>query len=144
VTVINPTWKIPVGTSGVDNNSFGSLLGPVDPATGRIALPLVRSTMLDHRHHPTTGVELPGIGLPDWRAANILVDRAMRAVPECRSIGFDVGLTNSGPRIIEANVYWGVWMMQTHAGSGLIQGEFLRFLEELGAEDVIRRRARRI
>jgi hypothetical protein len=144
VELLDPLWKIPVGTSGIDNLNYGSVFAPVELATGRVGEASFMPTMLPVERHPDTGVSLRGIRLPDWDAAVVLARRAQAAFPAIRSLGFDVGLTARGPRIVECNVGWGVWAMQAPHGRGLVRGHFLRFLEELGAEDVIRRRARRL
>jgi hypothetical protein len=98
--------------------------------------------MVRHDHHPLTGARLTGIVLPEWPRVLQLARDAMALFPVLRSLGFDIGLTREGPRIVEVNPYWGIQMMQAPHGRGIVRGEFLRFLEELGAEDVIRREAR--
>jgi hypothetical protein len=141
---LTPTWKIPVGGAGVDNLNFGSLTAAVDIDTGVVGRPILQRTMVRHDRHPLTGAGLTGMVLPDWPGPLDLAHEAMRLFPSLRSLGFDIGLTRDGPRIVEVNPYWGIQMMQAPQGRGVIQGEFLRFLEELGAEDVIRRRQRGI
>jgi hypothetical protein len=103
---------------------------------------VLQETMVVHRTHPDTGASLEGIVLPHWEAAKDVVIRAMALYPTLHSLGFDVGIAQDGPTIVEINPFWGPQFMQSPQGRGLVQGEFLEFLEELGAEDVIRREVR--
>jgi hypothetical protein len=144
VGILNPNWKIPIGRTGVDNLLYDSRFAAVDVETGRAGPMIFQPTMTWEERHPETGATIEGTVLPDWEEAREVCRRAQLAFPEIRSLGFDVGFTANGPRIVECNVGWGVWSTQTAQRRGLVEGPFLRFLEELGAEDVIRRRARRL
>ena len=57
-------------------------------------------------HHPVSGVALEGLSLPLWTEAQALVLRACLTMLPMRSIGWDIGLTPSGPILIEANNHW--------------------------------------
>ena len=56
--------------------------------------------------HPDTGISFVGLELPYWREANELVARAHDVFAEFESIGWDVALTASGPKLLEANAWW--------------------------------------
>jgi hypothetical protein len=142
ISLTAPLWKIPVGRSGVDNLGRGSFTAPVDLVTGAVGTVVLQGTMVVQRTHPDTGASLDGIVLPHWEAVKNVVIRAMDLFPTLHSLGFDVGIAQDGPTIVEINPFWGPQFMQSPQGHGLVQGEFLEFLEELGAEDVIRREAR--
>lgn len=142
IGLTTPPWKIPVGRSGVDNIGHGSFTAPVDLDTGAVGAAVLQETMLPQLRHPDTGVSLSGITLPHWSQAKEVVTAAMALYPTLHSLGFDVGIGRDGPTIVEINTYWGPQFMQSPQGRGLVQGEFLEFLEEIGAEDVIRREQR--
>lgn len=142
VEFLPPIWKIPVGRTGVDNLSFGTLVAPVDMETGVTGDAVSISTHMRYDRHPDTGERLSGISLPDWNGVLSLARAAALAFPQLRSLGFDIALTSRGPRLIEANPMWAPQLIQVPSGKGLVGGSFLEFLEELGAEDVIRRDAR--
>lgn len=142
IGLTTPPWKIPVGRSGVDNIGQGSFTAAVNLASGAVGPAILQSTMVTHFSHPDTGAPLDGIVIPHWEEAKRVVVRAMDLFPTLKSLGFDVGIGPDGPTIVEVNVFWGPQFMQSPQGRGLVQGEFLEFLEEIGAEDVIRREAR--
>jgi hypothetical protein len=137
-----PLWKIPVGRSGVDNLGRGSFTAPVDLESGAVGLAILQETMLPQLRHPDTGASLSGITLHHWPEVKRVVIAAMDLFPTLQSLGFDVGIGRDEPTIVEVNAFWGPQFMQSPQGRGLVQGEFLEFLEEMGAEDVIRRAQR--
>lgn len=56
--------------------------------------------------HPRTSVRFKDFRVPDWEAACALVLRAAPLFPPMRTLGWDIGFTPEGPRIIEANRRW--------------------------------------
>ena len=56
---------------------------------------------------PGSGVRTTGVALPHWEDAVEMVMRASPAFLPVRSIGWDIGLTPTGPIVIEANTNWG-------------------------------------
>lgn len=79
-----------------------------------------------HRHHPDTGAVIEGRVLPDFDAAVALAIRAHEALDLDCSVGWDIALTPSGPRLTEGNSVWGTDTIQTAlpvpmADSGLVE-----------------------
>lgn len=144
VGFLPPIWKIPVGTSGVDNLAYGSFVAPVEPVTGMVGTPISQDSMLPIERHPDTDRIVEGTVLPHWEEVADLARRATVPFPLMRSLGFDIALTAEGARIVEVNTGWGAWGPQSATRTGLMQGNFLRLLEDVGAEDVIRRVARKL
>ena len=56
--------------------------------------------------HPGTGISLDRFRLPRWSEAMELVKTGQRCFPMLPTLGWDVALTEEGPRIIEANARW--------------------------------------
>ncbi|HDZ69482.1 MAG TPA: hypothetical protein ENH43_03605 [Phycisphaerales bacterium] len=56
--------------------------------------------------HPITGKSFQDFKLPVWHEACDMVKEAAYKFLPIRAIGWDVALTPSGPRIIEANIWW--------------------------------------
>jgi hypothetical protein len=109
----------------VDNMKAGGLIAPVELKSGRLGEawkgygggPCVR--------HPATGAEIAGRTLPDWPAAVALAERAHAvAFADYTLVGWDIGLTEDGPVLIEGNSKPGVLMPQRAARRGLGEGRY--------------------
>jgi len=135
--LVPPIWKVPVSDCGVDNLSFSGWICAVDAVTGRVGPMVNRDTLERTATHPTTGAQVEGLQLPAWEHVSELVHAATAPFPALRSLGCDVGFTESGPVIIEINPWWGPAMLQVPHALGLVRGEFAEFLEEIGAEWVV-------
>jgi hypothetical protein len=138
--------KIPVGSSGLDHFSHGTgqLAAPVDDATGRIGPAHYWRQLGACHRHPLTGVEFVGELVPHWNAACDMARATSAALPALRTMGCDIAITKAGPVLIEVNPAWGERIIQAAWQTGLVQGSFRAFLEELGADDILRHRARQL
>jgi hypothetical protein len=92
--------------SPVDNFHAGGIAAPVDLASGRLAA--ATDLGMDARRgwverHPVTGAAITGRILPFWAEAQDLARQAHRAFSEHLVIGWDVGLLDDGPCIVEGN-----------------------------------------
>ena len=97
-----------VGRSGsqVDNTSSGGLACPIDLDNGRIVEALDLTPIRNsYATHPDTGVCLVGLTIPHWEACVDVAGRALAAFPNMRFAGVDIAVTESGPSVIELNVY---------------------------------------
>lgn len=99
-----------VFTDNVGDGDNGTLVNVVCPKTGTIAKAFFKT--LDGSgdqpvsHHPVTHRELIGLPVPCWDEACELVRRAANVFLPVRSVGWDVGITDDGVRIIEGNIWW--------------------------------------
>ncbi len=97
VQVVHAGFKLGTGGGNIDNfrgGTTGNLLAEVNVATGALRCPFGGAA------------ELPGAEgrtLPDWHEACALVRRASRVLLPQRTMGWDVGFTPEGPRLVEAN-----------------------------------------
>jgi hypothetical protein len=95
--------RVGAGGNVVDNIAAGGILVRVD-ADG--------TTCSAHRNgqplesHPDTGAPLVGIRLSGYRAACDLALEASRKLGFVGTIGWDIAATDSGPVIVEANLWW--------------------------------------
>jgi hypothetical protein len=113
VSVLFYMIKVRVGESIADNFSLGRTgnliaFGDRDEGTLRGAL-TVRSSgsgMQFLTEHPETGIKFDGFRIPGWRDAIELACRSQTLLPQLPSLGWDIALTETGPRIIEANARW--------------------------------------
>lgn len=88
----------------VDNVHRGGLAALIDLETGVLSDPMEMEGPGLFDRHPTTGTQIAGRVMPDWDAARLLTLRAHReAFGSQVIIGWDIGFTNRGPVLIEAN-----------------------------------------
>jgi len=64
------------------------------------------SGMKKIEHHPVTGIRFDGFRLPWWSEAIELAKTGQRCFSGLPTLGWDIALTENGPRIIEANASW--------------------------------------
>jgi hypothetical protein len=105
--------RIIVGRSWIDNFNFGAsgnLVGTIDVATGRLKHVLGSGEpgfgLTQRVRHPSTGAAFADFTVPFMADIRDLVVRAARAFTPLRTIGWDVGITDTGPTLIEGNVTW--------------------------------------
>jgi len=113
VSILFYMIKILAGHTMSDNFSMGTtgnLIAYGDPEKGilrgAVTLHECGSGMTTIAVHPETGTPFDGFRLPRWSEAIALAKTAQRAFPELRTLGWDMALTDDGPRIIEANARW--------------------------------------
>lgn len=100
-------YRMPVGTTAVDNVDAGGIAAPIDLATGRLGPGLRKkggAGMSPIDVHPSTGAPITGRILPCWTELQALVTRAHGLLPTLGIIGWDVAITPKGPVLIEGNV----------------------------------------
>ena len=96
--LVHACVKLAFGGRNIDNfrgGTTGNVLVEIDIATGTLLRPFAPAG------RPQGGIE--GRVLPDWGAAVALALRSAELLLPQRTMGFDIGLTPSGPVIVEAN-----------------------------------------
>lgn len=101
------------GTGPVDNFDLGrtgNLFAEVDLSSGRLLRAWGSETdrpgLSPLTCHPRTGRDLTKVTIPFWQESVALSKRMARLFLPMRTLGWDVGITPDGPRVIEANVWW--------------------------------------
>ncbi len=107
IEVLMTQLKFGRGRAMVDNVKQGGFLANVrsdgtieagsNPSPGRLDW---------FEKHPDTGEQILGLRLPHYREAVELAKAAQHRLPQLRSLGFDIAITNSGATIIEGNAWW--------------------------------------
>lgn len=113
----------PETASGVVNIHVGALVTQVDISTGSLMGPALAKD--GHRRltsHPSTGVVFDGFRIPYWERALQLVERAMYLCPEARIIGWDIGIAEDQPVLIEGNSDPGTYQYAQHRAYGTGRG----------------------
>jgi hypothetical protein len=129
--VIAAVFKLQPGTAGVDHLMHGAVGCWVDPATGALGPGRTRGHDRDITTIPGTDRSFVGYVLPDWPAVRGVALRAADAFPWARSIGWDIGVGEAGPVLIEGNERWSPSLIQMPAPEGLLRGELRAVLDEL-------------
>lgn len=130
--VVGAVWKIPVGDNIADNYwRPGNLLAHLDVQTGEV-LRLMSGWGGDFQEltkHPDTDAVLVGTRVPDWDKVLDLTIRGSAVLTKLLFQGWDIGLCEGGPRVIEANLGSGFKLPQLASRTGFLSDDFARFLE---------------
>ncbi|MBN1386928.1 MAG: hypothetical protein JW965_00690 [Bacteroidales bacterium] len=107
--------------SPVDNMAAGNLAAFIEMETGIVKGPGVYSdiTKEDMIAHPVTGKAISGFNIPFWDEVIALTRKAAIYLPENRSVGWDIAITEEGPELIEGNHNWCKLLWQLPAREGL-------------------------
>ncbi|MFT4015580.1 MAG: sugar-transfer associated ATP-grasp domain-containing protein [Agriterribacter sp.] len=103
----------------------------IDLQTGKINKPGIYLNRMkpDVYNHPVTNEPIEGFQIPYWQECLQLVVNAARLVPENKSIGWDVAVTNNGPLLIEGNHNWN--NLSFVPGEKGFRKDFLKYLSML-------------
>jgi hypothetical protein len=115
--------------SHVDNMAAGNIAAPIDTQTGKVTGPGVYSdiTKADEVVHPVTHVPIVGFQVPFWQETIEMVQRAALSFTDCRSIGWDIAITEKGPELIEGNHNWCKLLWQLPVKQGM-KSELQKYL----------------
>jgi hypothetical protein len=113
VELHQPALKVASGrgpTDNFDEGRKGNLLANVNPTDGRVGPALGRveegpALALTSRH-PVTGARIEGFQVPCWEELCRLVYRVARLFVPLRAVGWDVGVTDRGPVLVEGNAWF--------------------------------------
>lgn len=133
IEVIAGAFRLVVGESDVDNFSHGAsgnLLAGVDVATGKTITSIGSRSkswpiMKDVAVHPASGAPIVGVQLPYWPEVLALVTQAHESIDNLHTVGWDVGILENGPVIVEANWRYDIDLMQVAYKKG-----FRKLLDE--------------
>lgn len=119
-------WKLPAPDAMSDNFwQAGSLLAMLDVQTGRV-LRCQRGTGLQAEMcdvHPTSGQQITGVSLPMWKQTLDIALAAHAVFPEFGICGFDIGVTEAGPHVLECNDNPSHMLYQIASGRGVCNGD---------------------
>jgi len=123
--LLSATYKIAVTQTVADNVHFGGLASAVNIETGELGYAISTAPLgVPIDVHPVSGLRITGTRLPLWTESVSLVKRAHLGFPEAIFIGWDIGITDQGPILIEGNSGLCVHLQQTPQGEPLGAGRF--------------------
>jgi hypothetical protein len=131
-----PTVTIKMGTVGmmVDNAVLGASVALVDVAAGVLGPGMTRrKDRSPGIGHWNLDEHFTGKVVPGWRGIIEMVERLAAAAPGLRAIGWDIMVTDDGPRVIEGNDDWDVVGQQAR-GRRFLQPRMVEILREAGVD----------
>jgi hypothetical protein len=126
--LVAAVFRMSIGANRtVDNIHAGGLACRVLLAEG--VLGLASNLGADARlgwcsRHPTTGAEIEGTRLPFWKEAARLAVQAHRAFSDRLLIGWDIGILEDGPIVLEGNRGPDMDLMQRFMETGFMTHRF--------------------
>ena len=106
VTILTTFLRIGNGKH-VDNFNSGGMTAKVDVETGIVLEEAVNKAGELFDKHPITGTTINGFQMPYWNEAKEMVKQAAKQSPHVRYVGWDVGMSEKGPVLIEGNQFPG-------------------------------------
>lgn len=103
---------IKIGRKGseVDNaGNGGNIDCGINLTTGELYNPIQFNSWIDIKSihcHPDTNAQLDGIIINDWQKIQKQVESFQARIPQLKTIGWDVAITDNGICIIEINNWW--------------------------------------
>ena len=128
IEMLPPYLKVGHGKSVVDNIFSGGILVFLDK-NGHSKMACAEDVQKEITHHPDTGTPLVGIRFDRVEEVIELGLKASHKFGFMGTIGWDIGLTEVGPVIIEGNGLWGGWEDQKIMG-GFITDEMTQHLKK--------------
>ena len=105
--VAGAVFRMAIGSNRtVDNLHAGGIAAGVDLEKGTLSA--ASNLGMDARlgwldRHPDTNAEIVGRTLPQWQAIKALAIQAHRAFDDRVIVGWDIGVTDQGPLVVEGN-----------------------------------------
>lgn len=124
--ILGALVRFGTGDSAADNHKGSGLVAMVDLETGVIGKCLNASHGIAEfcTSHPRTGVPITGRMVPDWERVKDLAIESAKVFGYFNCVGWDVGVTDKGPVLIEGNGRSGLSSMQILSDKGLLAGPF--------------------
>jgi len=111
--ILHATLKMILGDNVIDNfylGRTGNIVTPVEQNRGILRKGKMaggaRGALKSVSIHPKTGVSIEGFQMPLWQECRALVKECVFKFLPIRTIGWDVGITEKGPVIVEGNMWW--------------------------------------
>lgn len=92
--------------SHVDNFSAGGIAAPIDIETGVVSESAISKNNVVYEKHPNTKCVIKGFKVPYWSEVIKIVKELSAVIPEVRTVGWDIAITETGPELIEGNDNW--------------------------------------
>jgi Sugar-transfer associated ATP-grasp len=129
--LFSAAWKI-IGGGNVADNYWrpGNILAALDLGSGRVLKAVTGHgfEMKDIDHHPSTGAVLQGLALPKYQDVIESAVEGHRTLRNIGIIGWDIGVTDEGPVIVETNIMPDLMLVQAAHRSGAFNDDLAALL----------------
>ncbi|HEA30501.1 MAG TPA: hypothetical protein ENH91_10980 [Leeuwenhoekiella sp.] len=108
--------------SFVDNFHKGGVSAAVDLKTGELLPPMLFQDPRKSKKlttHPVSQKKMVGFFVPFWNQVIPMVKQAAKVIPQVRTVGWDVIITEKGPSLLEGNDNWDKTHYEKIKGNGL-------------------------
>jgi hypothetical protein len=129
--IVASVLKLQPKPVGVDHLMYGALGCWVDPDTGALGPGRTRTSYVYASVIPGTDRSFVGYRLPCWDQVKEVALKAAVAFPWARSIGWDIGISDRGPIVIEGNQKWSPSLVQLPAPHGLMRDDLKALYDTL-------------
>lgn len=121
-SIIGALFRFGAGNTAADNRPGQSYAAEINLLSGELgqAFAIENGLAVFYDHHPDTGVRISGKITPDWAEIKDLAIASSRKFSWLRLLGWDIALTDDGPRILEANSMAELLPVQVLRGRGLL------------------------
>ncbi|HKK63146.1 MAG TPA: sugar-transfer associated ATP-grasp domain-containing protein [Bacteroidales bacterium] len=119
----------------IDNISSGGGYVGLDDASGTLKEKYY--TSIDHgkgeiySKHPQTNILFKGHKIPFFKESKKLALDAAHAIPEATIVGWDIAVEESGPVLIEGNIYPDLLILEVLANGAKNDPVFMELIEEI-------------
>ncbi|MBS4538819.1 hypothetical protein GOQ27_10105 [Clostridium sp. D2Q-11] len=109
IEIMSAMMKFGIKGGIVDNASSGGFMVPVDLESGRLLAKGFTPLKLggkEYTLHPDSRITLKGFEIPHFDKVKEFVIKAGSYIPTLRLVGWDIGITDTGPILIEGNAHF--------------------------------------
>ena len=135
IEIISAFLKMSINGLPMDNNTSGGYGVGIDMKTGKLRKNGYSKIKVSGvgilTEHPLTHVEFEGFTIPMFEEALQLVTCAAGLMPGLRLVGWDVGIGETGPVIVEGNSDYGINSNDLMYGGYMANETFRKVLAEL-------------
>lgn len=100
----------------VDNFHKRGAIIHVDTESGKLEKYGHRRLETTLKVHPISKIKFEGYQLPYWQETLEMVKKLHMLFPQFSSLGWDIAITPTGPKVIETNYHWDIAVPQTTIG----------------------------
>ena len=138
IEIISGFLKMSTNNLPIDNNTSGGCGVGINLDTGQLKQngysKIKMSGVGILKDHPVTGVRFENFVVPMIKEAKELVVYAARLMPGLRMVGWDVGISENGPVLIEGNSDYGINSNDLMYGGYMANPIFKKVLHEMNNE----------